>query len=159
MNKCWSKYILFIVMFDQSTHFAHDFPAIEHDFVPFAEAIFGCFFSFQVCDKRQNHINRNLSQFWLHPVNKDIGKYWLRSWILRKTKKMKMAMAIIAMPAPITIPTIWERKQKMCDRKFKRQNEASLCWMKAHLTMLICSSTNDLMSWQKQRHQNHQKFR
>lgn len=39
--------------------------------------------------------------------------YSLRSWILRRMKKMRIAMRTMAMPAPITIPTIWgENKHK-----------------------------------------------
>lgn len=46
------------------------------------------------------------------PEIDDISFDSLRSWILRKMKKMRMAMSTIAMPAPITIPTIWrENKQ------------------------------------------------
>lgn len=42
----------------------------------------------------------------------DNGLHLLRSWILRKMKKMRIAMRTIAIPAPITIPTIFNRKKK-----------------------------------------------
>lgn len=50
--------------------------------------------------------------FSLDWSNRDLRNYWLRSWILRKMKKMRMAMRTMAMPAPITIPTIWGEKNK-----------------------------------------------
>lgn len=42
----------------------------------------------------------------------DKGFYLLRSWILRKMKKMRIAMRTIAIPAPITIPTILRESKK-----------------------------------------------
>lgn len=42
----------------------------------------------------------------------DNGFHLLRSWILRKMKKMRIAMRTIAIPAPITIPTILTENKK-----------------------------------------------
>ena len=41
-----------------------------------------------------------------------LSSNWLRSWILRRMKKMRMAMRTMAMPAPITIPIIWWEKEE-----------------------------------------------
>lgn len=50
--------------------------------------------------------------FSVHWWEWDRSSYWLRSWILRKMKKMRMAMRTMAMPAPITIPTIWRERNR-----------------------------------------------
>ena len=59
-----------------------------------------------------------ISFYWtVIPYSQHIGEtmnpssYLLRSWILRRMKKMRMAMSTMAMPAPITIPTIWRGKR------------------------------------------------